>query len=71
MIIVAKIHNNYLRSCFSVCSPEEGVEKIKQLIAKSGIELNLNQIEILDNDYEICLDSDPENITTYSIGFVE
>lgn len=71
MIIVARIHNNSLGSCFSVCSIEEGIEKIKQIIFGGGTELSAEQIQNLESDYEICLDSDPDNITTYSIGFID
>lgn len=71
MIIVARIHNNSLGSCFLVNSTEEGIEKIKQLIFGDGTELSIEQIENLENDYEICFDSDPDNITTYSVGFVD
>lgn len=71
MIFVAKIHNNSLGSCFEVGSMAEGFEKIKEMIDDGNFKVTAQQLEDLENNFEICFDYDPENITTFSIGMTE
>lgn len=71
-MFVAHIHNNSLGRCFPVDSFEEGVEKIKEIIAeREDLNPSDEQLEDLENTYEISFTDDPENITTFSIGLFD
>lgn len=71
MCIFVRIHNNSLGKCVSVESIEAGVEFIKTLAAEEFGQLTDEQIEEIENDYEITFDQDPDNITTFALGIIE
>ncbi len=70
-MFVARIHNNSLGSCFPVDSSEEGVEKIKEILKREGVTLSEAQLEELEDTYEIILDNDPDNITSFTVGMLD
>lgn len=69
LILVAHIYNNSLGRCVSVDSLEEGIKKIKEILDESeDFDPTDEQIEDLENNYEIIFDEDPDNITTFTVG---
>lgn len=72
MIVVIKIHNSKVVSCFEVKSLSEGIDEIK-IAAEEQLEreLTLDEIDTLDNDMEVYSDEDPDNHYTWTVTEVK
>jgi hypothetical protein len=72
MYIVVKIRNNKLGKCLKVDSIENGIELIKGMVSEQlERELYDDELDILENDYEVFNDDDPENVYTWAIRIVK
>lgn len=72
MYIVAKIHNNSLGRAIEVDSEAHGKDIVREW-AEDQFQRGLTdeEIENLENYWEIYDDSDPENVYAFSIAIVE
>lgn len=72
MLFVAKIHNNSLGACVRIATWDEGIALIKGMATEQlNRELTDEEINCINNSYELYDDSDSDNIWTFSIGEVE
>jgi hypothetical protein len=71
-IIVARIHNNSLRSCQAVDSIEDGKNLVKEL-AECHFRRDLTEEEMqeIEDTMSIYNDLDADNIVTFAVGIVE
>lgn len=72
MLIAAKIHNNSLGQIIEIASFEEGIKLIiKWAEDQLDRDLSPEELEDLNNTYEISDFSDSDNHFTWSLGEVE
>ena len=70
--ITATIHNNSLGQVKLFEHPEDAVSHITALYKDQfGEELDEEQIDSLENDFEIYVEEDHDNTYTFSIGIIE
>jgi hypothetical protein len=72
MLFVCVIHNNSLGACTAVSSWDEAKIRLKEL-AENQFQrpLNTEEIESLENEFEIYNDEDADNVYTFSTGVIE
>lgn len=72
MYIVAKIHNGSLGRTFEVEDQDKGIDCIRDMAEEHlGRELTPEEIDELDNNFELVNDEDSDNQYTWAIGIVE